>query len=305
LETPLQDKRVISGGTIRGNSLQGRQLAHGPKIPNQYQQNQFVQNLNANANTNTANGFQYQAPAAAPALNGQDAARQVDMTPPTVSVSGTGGPQAEKSKLDTLAVAGRSTAPLPTPGSQAGAEVARAKPATSANAPQAQPQASGAFAVSEDVSNFSPSGTLAPESTRWSINATGGLQRSMDQGRTWQDVNVAVASGIANGMAFHKAMKSRDRSLQKDTADTKQKPMVFRAVAANGPDVWAGGSEGSLYHSTDSGTHWLQILPSWRGLDLTGDIINLQFSDPQHGRIVTSSAEIWTSAVGCQTWDKH
>jgi photosystem II stability/assembly factor-like uncharacterized protein len=99
---------------------------------------------------------------------------------------------------------------------------------------------------------------------------------------------------------------SRERTaMAKDKADLKQKPIVFRAVAANGPDVWAGGLGGNLYHSTDSGAHWLQILPSWRGIELTGDIINLQFADPQNGRIVTSSAEIWTTADGGQTWEKR
>jgi len=312
-ETPLEEKGFVSGGSIHGNSLQGRQLAHGPKGPNQYQQNQFVQNMNANTNTNPANGFQYDASAASPAapppqaLNGRDVTKQLALSPPAVSVPAIGGPRDEKTKVDTLAVAGRSAAPLPTPGSQAGVEIARAKPATAVDAPAAQPQASESFTVSGEVSNFSPSGSLAPESARWSINAAGGLQRSLDQGRTWQDIEVSLASGMGSGAGFRKAMKSsRERAaMAKDKADWKQKPIVFRTVAANGPDVWAGGSEGNLYHSTDSGAHWLQVLPSWRGIDLTGDIINLQFADPQHGRIVTSSAEIWTTGDGGQSWEKH
>ena len=315
-ETPLQDIGVVSGGTIHGNSLQGRQLTHGPKGPNQYQQNQFVQNMNANTNTNTANGLQYDASAGVPgspppsALNGRDATKQLALSPPAVSVPTIGGPRDEKTTLDKLAVAGQSTVPLKEQsGGQAGAEIARAKPAGPVNAPTAQPQNSESYAVSGDVSNFSPSGTLAPESARWSINASGGLQRSLDQGRTWQDVELSVASGIGGGSVtgFRKAMKSsRERTaVAKDKADLKQKPIVFRAVAANGPDVWAGGLGGNLYHSTDSGAHWLQILPSWRGIELTGDIINLQFADPQNGRIVTSSAEIWTTADGGQTWEKR
>jgi Photosynthesis system II assembly factor YCF48 len=312
LEMSLEDKRVVSGGTVHGNSLQGRQLAHGPKGPNQYQQNQFVQNMNANTNTNTANGFNYDASAAAPAsppspaLYGRDVTKELALTPPTVSAP-IGGPRNEKTKLDTLAVAGRPAASLQSSGSQAGAEIARAKPASTVNAPATQPQASEAFTVSGDVSNFSASGTLAPESARWSINATGGLQRSLDQGRTWQDVEVSLAPGMGSVTGLRKAMKSsRERAaMAKDKADMKQKPIVFRAVAANGPDVWAGGSDGNLYHSTDSGAHWLQILPTWRGIDLTGDIVNLQFADPQNGRIVTSSAEIWTTADGGQTWEKR
>ena len=104
-------------------------------------------------------------------------------------------------------------------------------------------------------------------------------------------------------------MKKSARVAAQDDKETKTKtkmrPIVFRAVSANGPDVWAGGSEGNLFHSTDTGEHWVRIVPSWRGIELTTDILSLQFADPQHGRIVTSTAEIWTTADAGQTWDKH
>jgi len=315
-DAPLQDIGVVSGGTVRGNSLQGRRLAHGPKIPTQFQQNQYVQNMNANTNTNTANGLVFDASAGAPASPPPPApasgavGKQLAIDGPTPAVTTDGRLRDNKAKTDTLAAWGQSNVPLKEQvGGQSGAEIARAKPASTVNAPAAQPQNSESYVVSGDVSNFSPSGTLAPESARWSINATGGLQRSLDQGRTWQDVEVSPASGIGigSGAGFRKAMKaSRERAaMAKDKADMKQKPIVFRAVAANGPDVWAGGSQGNLYHSTDSGAHWLQVLPSWHGIELTGDIINLQFADPQNGRIATSSAEIWTTADGGQSWEKR
>jgi len=117
-----------------------------------------------------------------------------------------------------------------------------------------------------------------------------------------------VNSGVqdSSGLDLQLAMKSsRAKAAPKDKADAKAKPIIFRAVAANGPDVWAGGSEASLFHSTDSGDHWIRIQPSWRGVLLSGDILSLQFGDPQHGRIVTSTAEIWTTADAGQTWDKQ
>jgi photosystem II stability/assembly factor-like uncharacterized protein len=49
----------------------------------------------------------------------------------------------------------------------------------------------------------------------------------------------------------------------------------------------------------------MKIIPSWRGIELTGDILNVQFADTQHGRIITSGTEIWTTADGGQTWDKQ
>jgi photosystem II stability/assembly factor-like uncharacterized protein len=102
------------------------------------------------------------------------------------------------------------------------------------------------------------------------------------------------------------AMKSsRQKALAKDKADMKQTPLVFRAVSSNGPDVWAGGSGGHLYHSTDAGAHWVQVVPEWSGVELSGDIVSLQFADPQNGRIVTSSSEIWTTADAGQSWQKR
>jgi photosystem II stability/assembly factor-like uncharacterized protein len=183
-------------------------------------------------------------------------------------------------------------------------EVARAKdaqpPATNA------PKTAGAYELSDtNASNFSVTGSLAPESARWTINSAGGLQRSFDQGKTWQTVDVNNATRDSSGFSLTSAMKSaRPKSAAKES-NTKQKPMTFRAVAANGPDVWAGASEANLFHSTDSGDHWIKIQPSWRGVELSGDILSLQFADPQHGRIVTSTAEIWTTADAGQTWDKQ
>ncbi len=308
-----KDKNVVGGtlgGPIRAGVLHGQQLAHGPKMSNQFQQN----NWNANASNNYAFQQQSQSPAVAspPAFGNQQAANQLVMLPsgatqPSPSPAATPAKVPnQKQDLDSLAVAGRSVAPLQAQSGSAGAEIARAKPATSANAPQSADAAG--YALNVEGSNFSPSGTLAPESAQWSINSTGGLQRSMDQGRTWEDVDVNAGRGQGADMGLAMAMKSRDKTpprTAKSNADIKEKRIVFRAVSANGPDVWAGGSEGSLYHSIDSGTHWMRVVPSWRGIDLTSDIINLQFSDPQHGRIVTSSAEIWLTGDAGQTWDKH
>jgi len=302
MEVPQKDKTAIIGA-VRGNTYHGQQLAHGPKMPTQFQQN-----LYGNANTNNAYAFQSQAPASPPPpAPNQQATNQLVVAPSAAPGSNMGGPLNDKQYLDKLAVNGRSLASAHGAGRGAGgspgAEIARAKPAATANMPQAAD--AGAYALNVEGSNFSPSGSLAPESSQWSINSTGGLQRSMDQGRTWQDVDVSSASGKSTGMGLQMAMKSRDRALAKSKSDVKEKPIVFRAVAANGPDVWAGGSEGNLYHSTDAGAHWVRNVPSWRGIELTGDIINLQFSDPKHGRIVTSSAEIWLTMDAGETWEKH
>ena len=307
LPPPARDQRADAGTTARG-MLRPQALPHGPKAPGQ----QWQQNVTANAN-NSAYAFQSQAaaPAVPPEFARKQSSNQVvvtaQMPAPSTVGSTVGGPIAADKRtqdLDTLASQGRSDLLLQ-PSGGAGAEVARAKPAEpSANAPK--PGLMDAYEVSADGSNFTQTASLTPESARWSINAAGGLQRSLDQGKTWQDVDVTAGAGVATGVIARLAMKSaREKTLAKDKADMKQEAVVFRAVSANGPDVWAGGSGGHLYHSLDAGGHWVQVVPSWSGVVLSDDIVSLQFADPQQGRIVTSTSEIWTTADAGRTWQKH
>jgi photosystem II stability/assembly factor-like uncharacterized protein len=79
----------------------------------------------------------------------------------------------------------------------------------------------------------------------------------------------------------------------------------FRALAAFGTEVWAGGSAAMLYHSDDAGAHWTRVLPSLSGATLTGDITGIEFSSPQHGRIATSNGEVWITSDAGQTWRRQ
>jgi photosynthesis system II assembly factor YCF48-like protein/putative zinc finger protein len=110
--------------------------------------------------------------------------------------------------------------------------------------------------------------------SRWTISSDGRLQHSIDAGRTWQPVPVA------------------------DKA-------TFRALSANGPDVWVGGAAGLLYHSADSGANWTQVKPTFANVALTADIAAIEFTDLQHGKITTSAGEVWTTEDAGQTWRKQ
>jgi hypothetical protein len=139
----------------------------------------------------------------------------------------------------------------------------------------------------------------------WAINATGALRRSVDQGKSWQDVDVtsnsaAIASlEIASGIPRAKA-KQTAKDLGQQPATLK-----FWALAAAGAEVWAGGSGGALYHSADAGNHWTRVVPAAAGTMLTGDITSLDFPDPQHGKLATTTTEVWTTSDGGQTWQKQ
>jgi hypothetical protein len=160
------------------------------------------------------------------------------------------------------------------------------------------------------VSSGAPS--AAPASTsRWTISSTGSLQRSLDGGNTWQEMPVVTRPDVVgNSTTVESVAKSeadtsgKRREEKKSQSQTAASPL-FRAVAAAGLDVWAGGSSSALYHSTDGGEHWTAVLPSADGVALKGDISSIQFPDPQHGTISTSNSELWTTSDGGQSWRKQ
>jgi hypothetical protein len=161
-----------------------------------------------------------------------------------------------------------------------------------------------------------PSGLMP----RWTISAAGSLQRSFDQGKTWQTIDVdaslfssaftsssttsieIIAKTPQSNGSKEKASKEKDsgKAHRRDAAT-----FAFRAVTAAGSDVWAGGSGGALYHSPDAGNHWTRIVPVSAGSALTGDIVSVDFPDPQHGKLATTTSEVWTTADSGQTWQKQ
>lgn len=109
---------------------------------------------------------------------------------------------------------------------------------------------------------------------QWTLSGEGIPQRSFDSGKTWEKVPVD----------HHKA---------------------FRALSAQGMDVWVGGLAGVLYHSSDVGLHWTRIIPVAENSTLTADILTIDFRDPLHGQLTTANQESWTTADAGKTWQKE
>lgn len=109
---------------------------------------------------------------------------------------------------------------------------------------------------------------------RWTLTSDGMLQRSLDSGRTWETILVAG-------------------------------PGTFRALTANGFEIWVGGAKGSLYHSIDAGQHWMQVQPTSENESLSADIIDIEFTDLLHGTLTTSDEQIWFTADAGHTWQKQ
>jgi len=129
----------------------------------------------------------------------------------------------------------------------------------------AQVETSGAAVVPLVSTNLPP---------RWTLSSDGTLQRSRDSGRSWQTIQVADNT-------------------------------IFRALAANGLEIWVGGAAGALFHSSDAGQHWTQVRPVANSEPLVDDIIGVEFTDTLHGKVTTSVQEIWITADAGQTWQKQ
>lgn len=144
----------------------------------------------------------------------------------------------------------------------------RARNARPAAPPAAKPAAKSVegFEESRNLSLATASVTM-----RWIINSEGHVQRTIDNGETWKEVTLG-------------------------------KRIRFRAVAAAGSDVWAGGEGGALYHSSDSGNHWTRVsLPAEIA---SATIVRVEFTDAEHGTLSTSSGQSWTTSDSGATWKK-
>jgi hypothetical protein len=278
-------------GTVVGGAL-----THGPRMPNQWQQQSPVQT---------------QAVAAAPSspFANQQAAgtlsanMHVPAVPETVAVEAQSTQlETQSQNLDARQIDERQLNARPGASQQSGedyamARVGKAKPAEAAPDANSGPVANRV--ATPAVPQATGGAVLASSAPvpRWTINSSGGLERSLDQGTTWQVINVN-----ANPVYFTAATSVRSTSRTKVQKDAVP---VFRAVAASGVDVWAGGTGGALYHSQDAGDHWTRVVPTSSRAILTGDIISLEFSDMEHGKVSTSNAEVWTTTDNGQTWQKQ
>jgi hypothetical protein len=308
-ETPqatVQQPAVVGGAAL---GAVHNQFVHGPQMPTQWnQQNNRVQ----------------ASPAMPPPPSAKQQAADLDANrkaPPSsqmveVEASSQVSPVNAETKDQESRLQVQPGQPEAQPGNSIGGPVGKAKPPVNveaANVPAPQtvdatvqqelPVATGnAGLTARNFAQLSiPAASRLPH---WTITSAGGLARSFDQGNTWQDVdvNATPAAGFASGAMAAKAAPAKE---DKKALKLAAVPVIFRAVAALGTEVWAGGSNGALYHSADAGGHWTQVVPSSAGAILSGDIVVLDFSDAQHGKVTTSTSEVWITTDGGQTWQKQ
>jgi photosynthesis system II assembly factor YCF48-like protein/putative zinc finger protein len=309
---PSAGQPNVAGGVASG-SIHG-QLPHGPRMPTQWQQ----QNARVPA---------VQSPMPPPgAAKQQGADLVVNKLAPAPESLQVQSAQATVETQNGVVVRDQESLTQSQP-SQSQPQfdysvgVGKAKPPVSLEAANVAPQAdAGGNAQELPRATGTPGSTerafaqlsapVAASPPRWTITPGGGLQRSFDQGRTWQDVDVNASllspAGLKKAQAFAGAeARAKDYQADKKALKAPAATVVFRAVTAIGTEVWAGGSNGALYHSVDAGAHWTQVVPSSGGGVPTGDIVGLEFSDAQHGKITTSTGEVWITSDNGQTWQKQ
>ena len=314
---PKEEAGVPFGGVASGASRGARhtQYPHGPRMPAQWNQNNQVQ------------AFVQGAPVGAPLPQaaGIAANRKVPSASETVEVQTSSfavpsDREAQKRSQDLRLQAQLNRSQQES--AALGGAVGKAKAPVTVEAANVAPQTADAAAqqrVSTAVVNAEVNGrnvsqlaipALAPM-PQWSINSTGSLQRSFDQGKTWQDVDVNVNAGFGQSHDYTTSVQLLAAAPPKEARTAKKalkqpaSTFVLRAVAANGPEVWVGYSQGLLLHSLDVGAHWTYVWPSAGGVNLTGDIVALEFADAQHGKVTTSTGEIWITSNDGQTWQKR
>jgi hypothetical protein len=268
----------------------------GPIVANQWQQQNAIQNQAPASVLPAPDEKRGVAAPAAPKMQVPSTNSEVIEVESSVPQVNPLGRNAEALKIQDLPAAEQPT------GEDYGlAHVDKAKPVMTTQAAKSAPAAPKTVIAGAVLASHA----LIP---LWIITSTGGLQRSFDQGSTWQDVDVNSNAGSFHGAVDLEAVAKSSRTQEKDADKTLRREtaqVTFRAVAAAGGEVWAGGSAGALYHSVDAGNHWTSVVPATAGTILTGDILSVEFPDPQHGKVSTSTAEVWTTSDDGQTWRKR
>ena len=111
---------------------------------------------------------------------------------------------------------------------------------------------------------------------RWTLTASGILERSLDGGNSWKRIHIA-----------------------------NDQVRIFRAVSASGQSIWVGGQKGILFHSTDAGRHWTQMKESDGRSLPTSDIVGIEFEDEVHGKLTTASNESWITSDAGRSWQRQ
>ena len=141
----------------------------------------------------------------------------------------------------------------------------------SSGAPASAPSAFQNNRISAAKQLPAASSLAVQQGTRWTISE-GVLQRSIDNGQTWQE------------------------SLR------PTHPLLCYAM--NGKEIWTGGRTGTLFHSYDGGITWTPVEISADSEHLISDITHIDLQPTAKIIVTSGNNEEWNSFDGGQTWRK-
>ncbi len=111
----------------------------------------------------------------------------------------------------------------------------------------------------------------SPAAPRWFVNSDGKVMRAGKGGNSFE--TVSVADGVS-----------------------------FRAVAAQGDEVWAGGVDGALFYSTDGGAAWTRVAVNPESGPISATITGIQIGEPRHVTVTISSGARYLSEDAGRHW---
>jgi photosystem II stability/assembly factor-like uncharacterized protein len=103
---------------------------------------------------------------------------------------------------------------------------------------------------------------------------------------------------------------SQEGALQRWTPDGQWTRVLadqlvsFTAVSVVRNDIWAGGTEGALFQSTDGGEHWSRVELLADGQPSRQTIRSIRFENPPAGQLTMDSGETWSTSDGGKTWSR-
>jgi len=181
-------------------------------------------------------------------------------------------------------------APTPRPSKEQRASAQPATPAADSHTIPINSAIARPTSTAPKASGFAPSpGQQQIDSLNMSMNRLV-TSAARTQHSTWR-----ISS---QGQLEHLTADGWTRVLADQTA-------VFRVVSVVGSEVWAGGNDGMLFHSSDNGLQWDRVALANAGAVETGAIVSIRFSDAQNGEVETNSGGNYSTSNGGVTWTKQ
>jgi hypothetical protein len=110
----------------------------------------------------------------------------------------------------------------------------------------------------------------------------------MDSGSNWRVTDGALER-TADGRTWNTALSVPE--------------VRFTAVATLGNNVWAGGSGGVLYVTSDNGRRWIRRQLNVGGTAISEEILAIAIDDARHGRVDTAGGTYITTDAAA-TWQR-